>query len=97
MYLVDPLDPSPGAPVNELTKLQNLKALYLVYAQTARFAGALDVEAEWLADAADMQTQIDELVREQRDREAAEEGRIAREQRIADIASGRYRRPMAFG
>ena len=80
-----------------IAKLQNEKALYMTYAQTARFAGALDVEADWLADAARLQTQIDDFVREQRDREIAEEGRIARENRIADIASGRYRRSMAFG
>lgn len=80
-----------------IAKLQTEKALFMTYAEEARCAGAPDVELEWLTDAADLQTQIDELVREQRNREAAEEGRIARENRIADIASGRYRRQMAFG
>jgi hypothetical protein len=67
-------------------KLQNEKALYMLYAQTARFAGAPDVELEWLTDAAKLQAQIDQILHE-----IAEEGRIARENRIADIASGRYR------
>ena len=80
-----------------IAKLQTEKALYMTYAEQARFAGAFDVELDWLADAARLQSQIDQLLREQRDREIAEEGRIARENRIADIASGRYRRPMAFG
>ena len=75
-----------------IAKLQNEKALYMTYAEQARFAGAFDVEMDWLTDAADLQTQIDQIVHE-----IAEEGRIARENRIADIASGRYRRPMAFG
>jgi hypothetical protein len=68
----------------QVTKLQNEKALYMVYAQQARVAGAFDVELDWLTDAAKLQAQIDQI-------EAAEEGRIARENRIADIASGRYR------
>jgi hypothetical protein len=67
-----------------ITKLQNEKALFMTYAEQARFAGAFDVELDWLTDAAKLQAQIDQI-------EAAEESRTAREGRIADIASGRYR------
>jgi hypothetical protein len=69
-----------------ISKLQNKKALYMRYAEQARLAGAFDVELDWLDDAAQLQAQIDQMLNE-----IAEEGRIARENRIADIASGRYR------
>jgi hypothetical protein len=69
-----------------ISKLQNEKALFMTYADQARFAGAFDVELDWLTDAAKLQAQIDQMLNE-----IAEEGRIARMTRIADIASGRYR------
>jgi hypothetical protein len=69
-----------------ITKLQNEKATCLTNAREARIEGERDVEREWLDDAAKLQAQIDQMLNE-----IAEEGRIARENRIADIASGRYR------
>ena len=69
-----------------ITKLESQKLMYLAYAQEARLAGAQDVEQEWLVDAAEVQAQIDQTLEE-----IAEEGRIARMNRISDIASGRYR------
>ena len=70
-----------------LTNLLSQKALFSHYADQARFAGAFDVEADWMVDVAEVQA----LIEAEYAAEAAEEARIAREQRIADIASGRYR------
>jgi hypothetical protein len=63
------------------TKLESQKLMYLAYAKEARLAGALDVEQEWLVDAAKVQAEI----------EQAQEGDTARMNRISDIASGRYK------
>lgn len=74
-----------------ITKLNaELNTMY----ENARQARMEGLEADyiyWMDEAADMQTHINDVLREQIERENAEEGRIAREKRIADIASGRFR------
>ena len=77
---------------SQIIKMQDEKELYSFYAKQARDAGAFDVEQDWLMEVAELQVKIEKMLHE-----IAEEGRIARQNRIADIASGRYRRPIAFG
>jgi hypothetical protein len=77
--------------MNLIAKLNAELNMMYEYAREARMDGADADYIYWMDAAADMQAHINELVREQIERENAEEGRIARQNRIADIASGRYR------
>ena len=75
-----------------LKDLKSKKSLYLWYAKEARSAGVPDVEQNWLADAEDVQKEIDKIQKEEREKEDREEHDAWREKYRADLQSGRYRR-----
>ena len=74
-----------------IAQLKNLLATCLENAEQSRLAGDDANWQYWYDEAHDLNDRINEMLVEQRELEIAEEGRIAREQRISDIASGRYR------